>query len=77
MSQLLLQDLFALTPAEAAIAAALGEGKSVEAIARTCHISLNTARTHLKHIFDKTNTRRQAELVSLLARSVAALRPSA
>jgi DNA-binding CsgD family transcriptional regulator/PAS domain-containing protein len=74
MSQPLLQDLFALTPAEAAIAAALGAGKSVEDIARTCHISLNTARTHLKHIFAKTNTRRQAELVSLLVRSVAALR---
>jgi len=77
VSQQLLRDLFALTPAEAAIAAALAEGKSVGDITRACRISLNTARTHLRNIFAKTGTRRQAELVALLMRSVATLRPSA
>ncbi len=77
LSQLLLQDLFGLTPAEAAVAAALGAGKSVEDIARACRISVNTARTHLKNIFAKTGTRRQAELVALLMRSIAALHSSA
>jgi DNA-binding CsgD family transcriptional regulator len=75
VSQLFLQDMFALTPAESTIAAALAEGNSVEYITRTYRITLNTARTHLKRIFAKTNTRRQGELVALLTRSVAALTP--
>jgi DNA-binding CsgD family transcriptional regulator len=77
LSQPLLQELFALTPAEAAVAAALACGRTVEAIATDCGISLNTARTHLKRIFAKTGTRRQAEAVALLARSVATLRSRA
>ena len=75
VSELFLQDMFALTPAESAIAAALAAGNSVEYIARTYRVTLNTARTHLKRIFAKTNTRRQGELVALLTRSVAALIP--
>jgi DNA-binding CsgD family transcriptional regulator len=75
VSQLFLQDMFALAPAESTIAAALAEGNSVEYITRTYRITLNTARTHLKRIFAKTNTRRQGELVALLTRSVAALTP--
>ena len=35
-------------------------------------VSFNTVRTHLRQIFDKTGTHRQAELVSLLLRSAAA-----
>jgi DNA-binding CsgD family transcriptional regulator len=32
---------------------------------------VNTVRTHLNHLFLKTNTNRQAQLVALLLRSVA------
>lgn len=69
-----LQGLFGLTPAEAGIANALAEGKSVDDIAAHHHISLNTARVHVKNILAKTNTTRQAQLVSLILRSVAAIR---
>jgi DNA-binding CsgD family transcriptional regulator len=68
-----LRGLFGLTAAEANIAAALGEGLSLDSIAASQHVSLNTARTHLKNILAKTGTRRQAELVALLLRSVASM----
>lgn len=67
------QSLFGLTPAEGNIAGALAEGKSVDEIVSTLRISLNTARTHLKNIYAKTGTTRQAQLVSLLLQSVAVL----
>jgi DNA-binding CsgD family transcriptional regulator len=55
-----------LTPAEAAIAAYIVRGSGVPAAAAALGISANTARTHLKRIFAKTGTHRQAELVRLL-----------
>jgi DNA-binding CsgD family transcriptional regulator len=70
----ILQSLFGLTPAEAAIASALAQGKTLDAITAEFRISLNTARTHLKTVFAKTATTRQAELVALLLRSVAMFR---
>lgn len=68
-----LQGLFGLTAAEASISAALANGLSIETIAASHRISLNTARTHLKRALAKTGTRRQAELVVLLLRSVATM----
>jgi DNA-binding CsgD family transcriptional regulator len=63
-----LQRLYGLTLAESKLAALLIQGKDVKDIADQLHVTLNTARTHLKRIFDKTNTKRQAELISLLLR---------
>jgi DNA-binding CsgD family transcriptional regulator len=68
-----LKDLFGLTPAQAAVAAHLAEGESLEHIAARLRISLHTARDHLKAVFAKTNTARQSQLVALLTRTVAAL----
>jgi DNA-binding CsgD family transcriptional regulator len=68
-----LKDLFGLTPAQAAVAAHLAEGESLEHIAVRLRISLHTARDHLKVVFAKTNTSRQSQLVALLTRTVAAL----
>ena len=62
----LLQALFDLTPAEARIASQMTEGRSIEQIAASTTLSLNTIRTHLKSVFLKTGVQRQAELVSLL-----------
>lgn len=64
-----LRELFGLTRTEAAVAAALGRGKSAEHIATEMGIGIGTARTHLKRILAKTGTHRQAQLVALLARS--------
>jgi len=68
-----IQALFGATRAEAAVAAALAGGKSIDEFAASQRISLNTARTHLKSIFAKTGTRRQAQLVALLCQMVAML----
>jgi DNA-binding CsgD family transcriptional regulator len=45
-------------------------GERLEDYAARAGISMNTARTHLKSIFAKTETTRQAELVRLLAQTL-------
>jgi len=61
-----LRALFGLTPAEAAVARRIVLGDGIQAAARTLRIAPATVHTHLSHIFDKTETSRQAELVRLL-----------
>lgn len=69
-----LKSLFGLTLCEARLARSLLNGMNLEDYAEEeAHISLNTARTHLKSVFRKTNTRSQACLVTLLSRLVPAL----
>lgn len=68
-----LMRLYGLTAAESRLAAALAAGKSLPEAARLTGITHDTARTHLKRVFAKTQTRRQAELVRLLVASPAAL----
>ncbi len=53
--------LHGLTRGEAALAACLLQGKSIQEAAAQLLISPHTARTHLKRIFMKTNTHRQLE----------------
>jgi DNA-binding CsgD family transcriptional regulator len=55
--------LYGLTRGEAALAAKLVQGKSIEEAASDLFISAHTVRTHLKRIFMKTDTHRQPELV--------------
>ncbi|APG15977.1 DNA-binding CsgD family transcriptional regulator [Bradyrhizobium huanghuaihaiense] len=68
VSQSSVMEIFGLTPAQARLASLLVEGKSLEEIAFYMNISSGTARNHLKAVFLRTGTRRQAELVSLLSR---------
>lgn len=58
--------LFDLTPAEAALAAELAGGRSLQEAAGRRAIRYSTARTQLRSIFLKTGCRRQGELVCLL-----------
>jgi len=69
-----LQQFYGLTPAEATVAIEVSRGRGLQAVAATLGITLATVRTHLQHVFEKTGTRRQAELVRLLAESNAGLR---
>jgi DNA-binding CsgD family transcriptional regulator len=55
-----------LTHAEADLARLLAEGLSLEEISRERGVTMNTTRTHLKHVFAKTGTSRQSELVGKL-----------
>jgi DNA-binding CsgD family transcriptional regulator len=60
---------YGLTPAETAFAAEIVKGDGIQACADRLGISRSTARTHLLHIFRKTDTRRQAELVRILTQA--------
>jgi DNA-binding CsgD family transcriptional regulator len=62
----LLGKLYGLTPAEARVTALLSQGKSLDEVAEVLGISIGTGRAHLKHVFSKTGTGRQAELVHLV-----------
>lgn len=66
-----LRALFALTPCEASVAVGLALGRSSSDIAASMGVQPNTVLTHVKRVLAKTGTRRQAQLVSLLLRSVA------
>lgn len=61
-----LRAMFGLTDAEARLADRLAAGDDVQTAAATLGITYGTARTRLAEIFQKTNTHRQGELVSLL-----------
>jgi DNA-binding CsgD family transcriptional regulator len=63
----LLRCHFGLTPAEARLALQLVAGETLRSAAAKLGISYETARTHLKTVFNKTGTCRQAELVIVLA----------
>ncbi|HEY0881022.1 MAG TPA: helix-turn-helix transcriptional regulator [Archangium sp.] len=61
-----LQSRFGLTRAEARVVKLLAEGRSMKRIAEELGVSLETTRTHAKRAMQKTDTHRQAELVSLV-----------
>lgn len=62
-------DAHGLTPAEARIAVALTEGQPLAQIAADFGVSRTTVAFHMRNIFQKTGTSRQAALVSLLLKS--------
>ncbi len=59
---------FGLTRTEAAMAIEVLNGGGLKAAAARLGIAPTTARTHLTSIFNKTRTRRQADLVRILLR---------
>jgi DNA-binding CsgD family transcriptional regulator len=63
----LLRDLFLLTPAEARLAKRLSCGEDLASIAKGLGVARGTLRAQLKALFWKTGTRRQGELIALLA----------
>lgn len=65
-----LRALYGLTEAEARLTSGLLHGERLEDYAARAGISVNTARTHLKSVFAKTDTDRQAELMLLLSRAL-------
>ncbi|MHB1938507.1 MAG: helix-turn-helix transcriptional regulator [Acidobacteriaceae bacterium] len=61
------QSLYGLTKAEAKLATLLVEGCNISDAAEKNRVTRETVRSQLKAVFQKTGTRRQAELVRLLA----------
>jgi DNA-binding CsgD family transcriptional regulator len=62
----LLRRVYGLTNAEADVALRVLRGDGLKPICEDLSLSMATVKTHLQHIFDKTDTHRQAELVRLL-----------
>jgi DNA-binding CsgD family transcriptional regulator len=69
----LLRRLYGMTHAEASLATILLQGKDLTEAAGELGVTMNTVRTQLRGVFDKTGARRQADLVRILLRSPAGL----
>ncbi|MCZ4352822.1 response regulator [Roseovarius aestuarii] len=66
VSQALLIDLFGLTPTEARIAGALACGARPADVAAEMGVSQTTIAFHMRNLFQKTGTNRQADLIALI-----------
>lgn len=62
-----LRSHFGLTHAQARLAIEIARGEGLKASAQRLGIAITTGRSHLRRIFEKTDTRRQAELVRLIS----------
>lgn len=67
LSHELLAHLYGLTRMESKLVAALFVAPVLQTAADRCGVALNTAKTHLKHIFAKCGVNSKAELLRLLA----------
>ncbi len=67
-----LRTLYGLTSAEAVVTEAIAQGQGVADAAEALGVAPSTLRWHLKNVFGKTGTTRQAELARLVERLGAA-----
>lgn len=67
-SDRVLVELFDMTATEARITSLLTDGLDINEVCKELKVTCNTVRTHLKHIFSKTDTHRQSELITLIAK---------
>jgi DNA-binding CsgD family transcriptional regulator len=74
LDEQLLRRAYLLSRAEIRVVNELLQGQSVEGVAEALNVSVHTIRTHLKNIFAKTGTCRQAELVRLMSSCLGGLR---
>jgi DNA-binding CsgD family transcriptional regulator/PAS domain-containing protein len=63
----ILAKLYRLTPSEVRVLQAVVDDGSVPAAAEALGLSQSTVKTHLHHVFEKTGTSSQSELVKLVA----------
>lgn len=63
-----LRERYGLTATEAAVAFHAARGKGLAAVARALGIGQGTVRSHLKRVFAKTQTNRQAELAWIVSK---------
>ena len=69
-----LQRLYGLTAAESRVAGEVLRGSGIDEAAAHLGLKRETVRTHLKHVFAKVGTTRQADLVRLLLTGAAGVR---
>jgi DNA-binding CsgD family transcriptional regulator len=68
VTESLLATLYALTPAEIRVFQHMVKGLSAKEIANSLHLSESTVNTHTKHLFAKTDTGKQTQLIALAAK---------
>ena len=61
--------LYGLTPAELRVIQAMRPKMTLHQVAQVLGLGVPTVKTHLRHIFEKTHTNRQAEVVALMSRA--------
>ena len=59
-------DIYDLSPAQVRLARLIVDGRDLAAASETLGVSVNTLRTHLQRMFDRTGVRSQAALVRVL-----------
>ncbi|HHX89708.1 MAG TPA: response regulator transcription factor [Paracoccus sp.] len=62
----ILASLFGLTPAECQVAVRLAQGRRLEEIAAQLDVSQTTIAYHMRNLYQKTGTNRQADLIALV-----------
>lgn len=70
----MLEELYALTQSEAELLQLLSMGMSLEEAAASRGVSMNTARSHVKHMFAKTGVSRQGDLVRIMISGLGSIR---
>lgn len=68
-----LAQMYSLTPCEAQLAALLARGTSIDEASELLRVSVNTIKTHLRGIYEKMGTNKQAQVVARLNHSSARL----
>jgi DNA-binding CsgD family transcriptional regulator len=71
ISSATLKDLFGLTGSEAKVAAYLANGHTLTEAADALSISINTAKSHARNIYEKTGVNKQTKFIQLVSNSVA------
>lgn len=66
-----LKELFGLTDSEAKVAAYLANGNTLNEAAECLSVSINTAKTHARNIYEKTGVNKQTKFIQLVSNSVA------
>ncbi len=69
-SSAVLQNIYGLSPTESLVALKIADGKSVSLCALELNHTINTSRNLLKRAFQKTGTKSQSELASLVMKSL-------
>jgi DNA-binding CsgD family transcriptional regulator len=66
-----LRELFGLTGSESRVAAYLANGHTLTEAAQALSISINTAKSHARNIYEKTGVKKQIKFIQLVSNSVA------
>lgn len=66
-----LKELFGFTGSESRVAAYLANGHTLNETAEALSISINTAKSHARNIYEKTGVNKQTKFIQLISNSVA------